>query len=139
MPKICLVFAALLAACALQINNKPLFSDSTGEIYAYLGNASSQCEMICVSDEGVDGGMINGKKICGYCVMNVDSSYVEQKIKELNAQLVFSERVGDTDTKYYYSTKIPVYKRVNGKKVNLQTAETNGNNTIGSPMIFGGY
>ena len=139
MCRILSCFIAIIAACAMQSYNKPLFSDAEGDFYLYTGSASSQCRIISITKADYEKGMYDYLGVCGGSVHNVSEGYIIAQIEKLGARHVLTERSGDTVTKYYYSTKIPVYKRVNGKKVNLQTAETCDSYTIGSPLIFGGY
>ena len=134
--------AALLsfaAACYVQVGADRILSGADGDYNIYVGTASSQCAILSVGKEEYESGLYDRAGVTGISVNNVDGDYVKSEIDKLNARLVHTEIVGGVVVKYYYSTKIPAYKRVNGKKVNLQTAERSDNFTIGTPLIFGGY
>ena len=142
MKSIFATVAALLsfaAACCIQVDTSPILSGADGDYNLYFGTSSSQCRILSVDKGEYARGFYDRAGVKGISVNNVDGDFIKSEIEKLNAQLVFTEIVGGVVVKYYYSTKIPAYKRVNGKKVNLQTAESKDNYTIGSPLIFGGF
>ena len=139
MRKIIAALVAFIAACFIQADEKPILSGADGNYNLYVGTASSQCKIISVEKERYERGDYDRTGVTGVSVSNVNADFVKNEIEKLSAELVFTEKTDDVVVKYYYSTKISAYKRVNGKKVNLQTAERADNYTIGSPLIFGGF
>ena len=139
MRKIIAALVALIAAGFIQVNEKPILSGADGNYDLYVGTASSQCKIVPVEKELYERGDYDRTGVTGVSVSNVDADFVKKEIEKLNAKLVFTEHTQGVVIKYYYSTKISAYKRVNGKKVNLQTAERADSYTIGSPLIFGGF
>lgn len=136
------IFAALITFALVFVGAwqvEPVFYGADCDVTLYLGSKSSQCVIKTVSYQEYLRLSTKNTGVCGSSIERADARFVENCIKRLGAEKVFSETVGDTLTEYYYSTKISGYMLVNGKKVNIQTAVTNGNHTIGSPMIFGGY
>lgn len=77
--------------------------------------------------------------IDGQSLYTKNGDYVEKFLKENGCELMFSETVDGIVVEYYYTPKISVYRSINGRKVNIQTVKNEGNFTIGSPMIYGGY
>ncbi len=60
-------------------------------------------------------------------------------VKKLNAKLVYSENLGGTVSKYYYSNSLPKKEVINGKKVNLHVAISSNQVVVGTPIIYGSY
>ena len=60
-------------------------------------------------------------------------------IKELGAEIVFCERVGETVSIYAFSPNLPQGILLYGKMVNLHIAISTQGCMVGTPIIFGGY
>jgi|GEM_PF-1812151 len=132
------VICFALVSLAVRVD-EPIISSDVDIVTLYLDSASSNCERITVSYEQYLNEYLSSGRVFGVCVERVDENFAIDIVERLSARPVFEEKLSGTVTKYYYSTKIPFYKRVNGKKVNLQVAESFGNFTVASPLIFGGF
>ena len=138
MRKIFIALIALVAVSVVCAPNKQLFGGANGEITLYRGSASSQCRIVAVEVENYENA-VRSADVTGQCISGVDGTFVGDTLSRLGAVCVADESVGSISTKYYYSPQIPVYKRVNGKKVNLQVSCTGDVYTMGSPLVFGAY
>ncbi|MBP5177012.1 MAG: hypothetical protein ILP02_00330 [Clostridia bacterium] len=128
------IATVLMIAVALS-PSIPRFDGSGGTVCYYVGSTSSSCRV----EYAGEGDIPPKKGVRGSGVYGVDDAFVKELIKSTQAKKVFSETVEDIVVDYYYSAKIPAYKRVSGKKINLQTARRGDVYTVGSPLIFGGY
>lgn len=140
MKKIALLIAIVILIKLCPSNDGVKFGGATGNYSFYLGSASSTCEIVTVDAESADEVKKNLNNVCGESLSTTDGDYIRKKITEYGATFLFEENVDGTTVRYYYSPEIGGGKTVNGKKVNLQTAESeNGCYTIGTPLIFGGF
>lgn len=133
---------AIIFAIIFLINLVPtdyLIFKIEGDYTFYVGKASSNAEIITVDQSVALATKKSLKNVFGESVKCSDKSKIEGELNRLSAQFVFSEKIDDLVVNYYYSNKISRYKVINGKKINLQTAERNNNFTIGSPLIFGSF
>lgn len=66
----------------------------------------------------------------------------EQDANELidrySAKMIFTEQTDNGESFYYYTEKLPIYKYINGKRVNLHI-HVGKKITVGYPIIFGSY
>ena len=137
MGKIIVCLVSLLATATFSFKGA-VFSDSPAGFTVYVGADGSSGRAVAV--EGVFEALSYlTVGVYGCSVKGVDRGYVEKKLKDLDAVYLFAESAEAVVTKYYYSAHIPFYKTINGKKVNLQTAEVGLKYVVGSPLIYGGY
>ena len=134
------VVAAIVmtAACCFLRPSVPIekaFGGYEGQVTVCVGAFGSDCKFVKARVKDI----FYLKGVVGACVENADEKFISDVVASSGAEKVFEESVSDTVTTYYYSPQISVYKSINGKKVNLQTASTNCKLTIGIPMIFGGF
>lgn len=137
MQKLLSLILIICIFCAFNYCRQPLFYDGEGWYSVCLGEGSSG------KIEGFSTSEIEDyylyKNIRGQSLTTKDKRYIDDFLKRYDCKLLFIEEVEGVVTKYYYSPKISVYKPVNGKKVNVQTAVSEEIFTIGSPLIYGGY
>lgn len=69
----------------------------------------------------------------------IDEINVEEFFSEFKAEPIFSEEITEGISYYAYSKKIPYYKIVCGKKINLHIFLGKENCVIGTPLIFGSF
>lgn len=139
MFKSILAVFSLMTFMFLQINTSPVFFDAESTVTVYTNSKSSNCSFVFVSSDNYANEFKTIKRVTGECVEGASREYIEKTLVRLNAKKQFEEKVENIKTTYYYSDKIKGYMVVNGKKVNLQTAISDNNNTIATPMIFGSY
>lgn len=139
------MFKSIVAAFSLMtffilgINSNPVFYDAESTVTVYTDYKSSNCSFVFVSSDDYATEFKKIKKVTGECVEGASIEYINKTLARLNAKKQFSEKVDNIVATYYYSDKIKGYMIVNGKKVNLQTAEGENLNTIATPMIFGSF
>lgn len=63
----------------------------------------------------------------------------EEIMQDLQAELVFTETAGGTQSFYAYSKKLGKSVVINGKKINLHIAVAEDSAVVGTPIIFGGF
>lgn len=111
-----------------------------GESYTfYVGQNSSNCQIITVGLTEAKACKKNLKNLCGESFQTADKQLVDSEILRLDCTLCFSEVIGDILTSYYYSPKIFNYETINGYKVNVQVANNLGLYTLASPLIWGSF
>lgn len=74
----------------------------------------------------------------GESVVLSESSDIDRIIELFDAKMVFKEEALGVTSRYYYSNKLPIYKYVNGKRVNLHINQSDVI-TVGYPIIYGSY
>lgn len=115
----------------------PLFVGAEGVYSVTYGGCSSGKTESFYAEQIND--FFKYSDIDGQSLYTENLSYVNDFLTEYDCRLVFSEVFDGLVVKYYYTPKISVYRSINGKKVNIQTADRDGGFTIGSPLIYGGY
>lgn len=60
-------------------------------------------------------------------------------VELLSAKRVHYFTDGTVENYYFFSEKLPKCETINGKKVNMHVAVSNGKVTVGSPIIYYGY
>lgn len=75
----------------------------------------------------------------GESVLLDDPAKAEKLREKFGAAFVFGEKVSGVENEYYFSSLIPAYITVNGKKINFHVAKRDGAVTVGIPFIFGSY
>ncbi len=116
----------------------PFFYDAKGEYAVCIGEGGSLSEINTFSTEEMEK-FYDFENVTAQSVRVYDLDYIDVIIKRYGFEKVFEEKVENISVCYYYSDKIPVYKSINGKKINLQTALGNQIYTIGTPMIYGSF
>lgn len=132
-----ITFAIAVSRCFLTPLCVPIFKGAEGIYSVTYGGCSSgvtESFSTCKMEKFYNYNDIDGQSLC-----TENGGYVKSFLKDKGCKLMFTENIDGIVIKYYYTPKISVYRSINGKKVNIQTAENKGNFTIGSPMIYGGY
>jgi len=60
-------------------------------------------------------------------------------IEELNCKVVLAEKIEEGVSLYMFSEKIPLYKNINGKKVNVHIFYSESYIKAGIPLIYGSF
>lgn len=137
MPKT-LLFSLVSVIALLSLNIRTGTGISyEGEKEMYFLSASSNCKIVGVQSESEFVYFMPALK--GESVKLYRPQDKDEILKKYSAKEVFSERAGNIVNRYYYSPKISRFTTINGKKVNLQIADSNGEITVGIPLIFGSY
>jgi hypothetical protein len=68
-----------------------------------------------------------------------DKVSVRKIISDYNAKILMTERIEEGISVYAYSDKIPFFKRVFGKKINLHIFIGKSYLKVGTPLIFGSF
>lgn len=121
----------------LAYNNLPLFSGGDGVYTITIGEGSKGVFKSFSTDDINEFYLYS--RIDGQSLTTENEKFIREFLEKYECVEVFSEVVSGIVVKYYYSPKISVYRSINGRKVNVQTAENGNNYTIGSPLIYGGY
>lgn len=132
-----ITFAITVSRCFLTPLRAPIFTGAEGVYSVTYGGCSSGVTVsfsTCKMEKFYDYNEIDGQSLC-----TENGEYVKNFLKEKGCELMFAEIIDGIVVKYYYTPQISVYRSINGKKVNIQTAENKVKFTIGSPMIYGGY
>lgn len=129
------VFAA--AFCFLSfyaINARPLFSTYSDSFEIYYEKASSGRGIERVSRaEFFKAGNIKGESC------TVENGCAAQIIKDLGAELLFTEQTEEGVSYYCFWERSPYGEILRGKKVNLHVFEGKTQTKIGSPIIYGSF
>ncbi len=130
------IFSIILIFSLIIFNNTPLFSEYSCEYEVFTKSGSninsvkkvSKGEYIwCFGIKG-ESCVIEGQKFC-----------LSDFFKQLNADELFSEKVGEIMVYYAFSPQIKYRERVQGKTVNLQVAISKDYVKVGSPLIYGSF
>lgn len=139
MLKSCCVFLSVLLVVVL-FGTQTLKFEGVGDSYCfYVGDDSSCCQIINVEVKNAEKIKRSLDGISGESFKTKKLSDVDKVIEDYDAKLQFSEQIGETTINYYYTDKLSYFKRIKGKKVNLQTARSNEVYTVGTPLIFGSF
>ena len=134
------IVAILVVFMALYFGRaqKAMFLGAEGVYTLSVENESSSAKFISFNAKDTDN-IAKYKMVTGQSVYGISKDYIDEFLTKYQCVLVFSEATAYGETNYYYSPKIWGYKSINGKKVNVQTAICSYGNTIGTPIIYGGY
>ncbi len=69
----------------------------------------------------------------------IDSNSVDVIMKEFSLKLIKTEKINEGESRYYYSKKIPVYKMIDNKKVNVHIFYSHSFVKVGIPLIYGSF
>lgn len=101
----------------------------------YYGSNSSTCKErkydFCA--------LLESNKTGERFICAVDEINLEEFSRDFKAETVFIEEIAEGTSYYAYSKKIPYYKIIYGKKVNLHIFLGKENCVIGTPLIFGSF
>ena len=109
-----------------------------GKHTLYFYSCSSNCSIVDVDEDSEYPIVYLKSSLKGESVVT-EKRFAEKYLNEKKATKVFSENLADITNEYYYSPLIPVYKLINGQKVNVHVSEKKGVTTVGVPLIFGSY
>lgn len=132
------VVTLLSFVCFIYLSSQtPKFLDGNGYYGVTVGKGSSGRTEFFSTDEKYR--FYRFSNISGQSLLTEDKNYVDNFLKDRDCKILFTETVDGIVLKYYYTPKISGYRSINGKKVNVQTAEKDGKFTLGTPLIYGGY
>ena len=134
---LCVVAAAIALLSLVFFSRSPVFSEGKKVEY-YIGKDGSSCTVISVT-AGKEQNYHKYFDLNGEAISGLNRAAVEKIKKDLNAVTVMTETVGIINSEYLYSKKVPCYKLINGKKVNIHIAYDGAEYKVGTPIIFGGY
>lgn len=135
--KIAAILITLLLPCLCKFSSSPIFAEGSGYYGVTTGKGSAgKTEYFETTEMYKFYGYV---LVCGQSLTTDDKTYIDDFLAANACVEVKEEHVENITIKYYYSPKMWGYKTVNGKKVNVQTAEIKGKYTIGTPLIYGGY
>ena len=60
-------------------------------------------------------------------------------LRKYNCEIVFTENINGIENYYFYSSKLLKKQVLNGKKVNVHLAVSDGKIILGYPIIYGSY
>ena len=125
----CFSFVCFLAVTC----SRPLFSRYEKDVKIYLNSNSSLCEET-VQDKLLQA----GKTGESFCFLKGEIK-VEQIFKDFSAEVIMVEQIEEGQSIYAYSKKIPYYKIIDGKKINLHVFVAKDTVKVGTPLIFGSF
>lgn len=121
----------------LAYKNRPLFLGCDG-VYTITIGEGSKGVFKSFSTDDIDEFYLYSR-IDGQSVTTENEEFIREFLEKYECEKVFSETVSGIVVNYYYTPQISAYRSINGLKVNVQTAKSGDNYTIGSPLIYGGY
>lgn len=121
----------------LAYKNRPLFLGCDGVYTITIGEGSKGVFKSFFTDD-IDEFYLYSR-IDGQSVTTENEEFIREFLEKYECEKVFSETVSGIVVNYYYTPQIFAYRSINGLKVNVQTAKSGDNYTIGSPLIYGGY
>ena len=134
---ICAAVCAFALSLCVFCGREPVLNIN-GDNELYLFSDSSSCEILKVEgDIGKRYKMLTD--VYGEAVGGLRKSDVDSIVCDFCAKKVFTENVDGITSEYLYSSAIPFYKLINGKKINLHIVCDGEKYKVGSPVIFGGY
>ncbi len=135
--KLAAILIALLLPCLCRFSSSPIFSEGSGYYGVTVGKGSAGKTEYFETAKMYK--FYGYALVSGQSLTTDDKTYIDDFLSANACVKVGEEYVENITIKYYYSPKMWGYKTVNGKKVNVQTAEKSGKYTIGTPLIYGGY
>ncbi len=125
----CFSFASfLVVTCSM-----PLFSRYEKDVKIYLNSNSSLCE-----ETVQDRLLLAGKTGESFCFEKGEIE-IEQIFDDFRAEIIMVEEIEEGQSIYAYSKKIPCYKIIKGKKINLHVFVAKDTVKVGAPLIFGSF
>ena len=132
--KIAVLFAiVLIIGITFLSAAQPIFKGYAEEFTYYYNSYSSKSQ-----SEKVRGLTLKRGK-CGESFVADKGFDVEKLVSDFRAEAVRVEKAGEVTSLYYYTDKIPYFKTIGGKKINLHVAIDNDTVTVGTPIIFGSF
>lgn len=123
-----------MAVCCL--SSVPVFNEyAKDSLTVYTGSNSSNCKEIKYNQTMLLPAGKTGESFC----CKLSEINVTKLFKAFNADIVFSEDINEGTCLYAYSKKIPFYKYVSGKKINLHIFLGKETCVVGTPLIFGSF
>lgn len=137
MKRICSLILIFALICAYKIPFKPLFKSAEGYYTLTVGEGTLG-RFYTVKAEKIDcfRGIFN---VSGQSLKTENKEYIDNFLRDYSCVQIKTETVDGLTIRYYYSSKIPVYRSINGKKVNVQTCFGKDYYVIGSPLIYCGF
>ena len=130
------IFSIILVFSLIVFNNTPLFNEYSCEYEVFIKSGSNINSVKKVSKSkyiwcfGIKGES---------CVIEKQDFCLSDFFNDLNADELFSEKVGEIVVYYAFSPQIKYREKVQGETVNLQVAVSENYVKVGSPLIYGSF
>lgn len=130
-----LVLAFILVLFVAIINRTPVFENYSDYFELYIGSHSSNAQIVTVKK----GDVFTFCGVKGQAFSTDKEGFDLNKfLSELDAKIVFEERVEQGVSYYAFSSKLKNKKKIAGKTVNVQIFI--GNTVkVGTPIIYGSF
>lgn len=137
--KICIFLASFFLICSLSLLNRtPVFKDflDSDEYEISLNNYSNSSSIKTINIKNYPFIFsIKGES----CTLNIQEFDLINFLNQMNAKLLFSERLEHCISYYAYSPSIKYQQLVNNEIVNLQVVISTDYVKLGSPIIYGSF
>ena len=138
------IIFSLFIAISVKATNVSRLSSIEGNRTFFLDSASSQGLMkteVTLSELGRVKGECVSFSLMGYKGGRYASNeeVAESIIKEFDAKILIIEEIAGVTSYYCYTPYWPEGILIEGQRINLHVAVSNGQCTVGTPIIFGGF
>ena len=125
----CLLFMVFLViTCSM-----PIFYRYGKQVKVYINSNSSLCQ------ETLGIKLLQAGKMGESFSFNKGEIDIEKILSDFEAEILFVESIKEGQSLYAYSKKIPYYKTISGRRINLHLFVTKELVKVGTPLIFGSF
>ena len=114
-----------------------LIGDSNHTFYLY--GKSNSAKIHTISEKEAKNFIYFKFNLSGESVIFYNKDNLKKTIKDLNANLIFSENGEDFNCEYYYSKQIKGGIILNGEKINLHVCYLGDQIVVGTPIVYGSF
>ena len=111
----------------------PIFSKYKKQVKVYINSNSSLCQ----ETQGIK--LLQAGKMGESFSFNKGEIDIEKILSDFEADILFVENIKEGQSLYAYSKKIPYYKTISGRRINLHVFVTKDLVKVGTPLIFGSF